>query len=207
VPKYNIQQKIKTLAENAVNASEPQPSFQVEGIDFSHWEFNHRDGWLEDAWLAEYEVDATNIKEALNEFGNTLLKVIPRVSLVAQCYIEYLVEPFLVTRSDRDFGFGYIVKEDKPVGLMFMEDQKKALDLLVAESDLNNEFYLYWNDAVNTTGYTSKLLLMFATLLALAKKSKGDDVTLIQKQLGAKVGTFGTDTDTKVKELYRNSVV
>ena len=40
--------------------------------------------------------------------------------------------------------------------------------------------------------------------LSAAKKSKGDDVTLIQKQLGAKGGTFGTDTETKVKEFQTN---
>ena len=37
--------------------------------------------------------------------------------------------------------------------------------------------------------------------LSAAKKSKGDDVTLIQKQLGAKVGTFTIDTENAVKKF------
>ena len=35
--------------------------------------------------------------------------------------------------------------------------------------------------------------------LSVAKKSKGDDVTLVQKKLGAKVGTFTIDTENAVK--------
>ena len=41
--------------------------------------------------------------------------------------------------------------------------------------------------------------------LSAAKKSKGDDVTLIQKQLGIKVGTFGPETEAKVKEFQETN--
>ena len=41
--------------------------------------------------------------------------------------------------------------------------------------------------------------------LSAAKKSKGDDVTLIQKQLGTKVGIFDLETEAKVKEFQETN--
>ena len=41
--------------------------------------------------------------------------------------------------------------------------------------------------------------------LSAAKKSKGDDVTLVQKQLGTKVGIFDLETEAKVKEFQETN--
>jgi hypothetical protein len=185
MPKYKIEQRIRTLSENAVGAATGEPAFSAEGIQFTHWEFNHRDGWLVDAWLAEFEIECIDAKHALFEFKKRLFKVIPRVSLIAQAYIQYLVQPYLITKENSEIAYLYYSFDVGPVGLMFQEEEKNALDLLLANADIPEEFYLYWNDAVNTDGYSSKLLIMFAALDALIRKPDGTkDYTLRKTILG-----------------------
>jgi hypothetical protein len=185
VSKYKIEHRISTLSENAVGVAQGNPSFTAEDITFTHWEFNYRDGWVVDAWLAEYEVEAEDAKHALFEFKKRLYKVIPRVSLIGQSYIQYLVQPYLITKQGSDIAYFYYPFDVGPTGLMFQEDEKKALDLLISNEDIPEEFFLYWNDAVNTTGYSSKLLIMFAALDALIRKPDGTkDYTLRLSILG-----------------------
>lgn len=50
-----------------------------------------------------------------------------------------------------------------------MEDEQKALKLLLDNSVIPDEFYYYWNDATNSSGYASKLVLMFSAVEALVK--------------------------------------
>lgn len=54
-------------------------------------------------------------------------------------------------------------------GLMFMEKEQRVLTELLG-GEIPDAFYYYWNDAVNTFGYSSKLLIMFSALEALARK-------------------------------------
>lgn len=185
MPNYKIEHRISTLSENAVGAANGVPSFTAEEIVFTHWEFNHRDGWLVDAWLAEYDVEAVDAKNALFEFKKRLYRVIPRVSLIGQSYIQYLVQPYLITKQGSNVAYFYYPFDVGPTGLMFQEEEKKALDILLADTNIPEEFFLYWNDAVNTTGYSSKLLIMFAALDALIRKPDGTkDYTLRLSILG-----------------------
>jgi hypothetical protein len=179
---YSIQQRIRTLADNAVDVN--NASFIIDNVTFIQWEFNHSDGWLGDAWLAQGEVSANDIQGAYDIFASKLRRIVPRISLVGQTYIRSKPEPFFIKRQDKDFGFIYFVQEDSPVGLMFMEEQRKALDVLL-EKDISDEFFFYWNDAVNTTGYTAKLLLMAAAIEALIKRpNRSKDFELRKQILG-----------------------
>jgi hypothetical protein len=59
------------------------------------------------------------------------------------------------------------------------------LQTLFANTAIPDEFYKYWNDAVNTIGYSPKLLLMFSALEALVKKPNGKkDWALLESILG-----------------------
>ncbi len=171
--KYIIQQKIRTLSNNAVGVASGSPSFVGEGINFSHWEFDNRAGWTIDAWHAEYVAEAEDARYAWLDFRKRLYKVVPRISLIGQSYIQYLAMPYLIKKEGSDIAYLDYIFDVDPTGLMFMEDEKKALDLLLANKTIPEEFYLYWNDAVNTTGYSSKLLIMFAALEALIIKPDG----------------------------------
>lgn len=189
---YKIQQKIMTLSENAVGAAAGSPSFTAEDIKFTHWEFNHRDGWFANAWLAEFRVEAKDATHALYEYNKKLYRVIPRVSLVGQAYIQYLVQPYLITKKTSDVAYLYYPFDTGPVGLMFQEEEKKALDNLLRNNDIPEEFFLYWNDAVNTTGYSSKLLIQFSALDALIRRPDGTKdyglrKTILGKELKDKI--------------------
>lgn len=202
--KYRIQHRIRTLSENAVGIAQGDPSFTAEDITFTHWEFNHRDGWVVDAWLAEYSVDAESGSKALFEFNKRLFKVIPKVSLIGQCYIQYLVQPYLITKEGSDVGFFNYPFSVRPVGLMFREEERKALDILLVNGNIPEEFYLYWNDTVNTTGYSSKLLIMFSALEALIRKPDGTKDYVLRKTI------LGNELNNKIfaqKTGLRNRLV
>jgi hypothetical protein len=226
MPKYKVQQRIRTLAENAVGVESHYPSFVAEGITLSHWGFNHRDGWQIDAWLAEFETEAENGAQAYYTFQKILFRIMPRIALIGQSYIQYLVQAYLITKEGSDVAYLYYPFDVGPTGLVFQEEERKALDLLLNDKNIPEEFFLYWNDAVNTEGYAGKLLIMFAALYALAKKPNGqNDFTLIEAILGKELkediftprtglrhrlshGEYFSDQDTKnyVEDVHKKVV-
>lgn len=189
--KYKIEHRISTLSENAVGVEADKPSFIAEGVTFTHWNFNHSDGWLDDAWLAELELEAKDGAHALQDFKKRLYKIMPIVSLIGQAYTQYLVQPYLITRED-GLAYLYYPFDVGPVPLMFQEEEKKALDLLLVNEQIPEQFYLYWSDAVNTLGYSSKLLIMFAALEALTRDTSGNKNIALQETI------LGRDLSNKI---------
>ena len=185
--KYIIQHRVETLAENYIDAISGNPNFTENNIKFSQWEFSIGSGSTENAWLAEAIISENNINKAYRKFINHLSKITPKVSFTSQCYIETLNQPFLIVKEGTKFGYFYDAYDLKPVGLMFRENQRTALKILL-KSTISDSFFYYWNDAVNTPGYTPKLLLMFSAIEALAKLPNGKkDWDRIEKILGKKL--------------------
>lgn len=186
MPRYRVEHKIRTLVENAVGVtSRNTPTFSAEGITFTHWDFDHGAGWTGDAWLAAYEGDSPDVNQAFSGFLEVLQRVLLRVSLIGQAYIEYQSQPFLVAKDGSDIAYLYYSFDAAPVGLMFGDSEKSALDTILGSSRIPEEFYLYWSDAVNAVGYSSKLLLMFSAIEALVKKPNGkQDFVLKERILG-----------------------
>lgn len=184
--KYKIEHKILTLAQCAVMEDGKKPAtFKAEDVEFTHWEFNYRDGWLTNAWIASSEIEADGFIGAINIFRNKLSRLVPRISLISQSYIEFVFEPFLVHEISKDVAYFRYIEDRESCGLMFMQNEEKALKILLENKKIPEEFYYYWNDAVNTIGYSAKLLLMFSAIEALVKKSKGKkDWILINNILG-----------------------
>jgi hypothetical protein len=182
---YKIEHKVLTLAHCAVMENKEKPaSFSIDGVSFSHWDFNYSDGWLTDAWIAEIVIDAESSHNAFQIFREKLTRIIPRIALISQSYTEFINEPFLITKTGTDIAFFRYTKDVGSVGLMFMEEGKKALGILLEDHSIPEAFYYYWNDAVNTIGYSPKLLLMFSALEALVKKDGKKDWNLINTILG-----------------------
>lgn len=194
---YKIEHKITTLAKNAVPDKDKSSYhiFSIGDITFEHWNFNIRDGWLENAWLAKSEVKSNSFLKAINLFSKELWKIVPRIALISQSYIEYHVEPFMVYKKENDTAFFHCVKESESGGLMFMENEKQALDELLTSADVSDEFFYYWNDAVNTLGYSAKLLLMFSALEALARKR---DKTKFKKPIDLYSHILGESLSNKI---------
>jgi hypothetical protein len=170
---YEIQHRIETLAKNAVGIEKGEPCFASMDISFSNWDFNWNDGWKGKYWLAQGKVEATNGDEAFKMFSTKLAKIVPRIALIAQCYIDSLSQPFLLLKSDADVAFLRFIRDRGATGLMFTEGHQKALITLLGNHQIPEEFFYYWNDAVNSTGYSSKLVLMFSAIEALVKIRDG----------------------------------
>lgn len=184
--KYTVEYRILTLAKNAVMGNPEKPArFIIDDIEFSHLNFTHNEGWLENYWIAKLDIEIGNRFEAYKQCTSKLKKIIPRLALISQSYTEFINQPFLITKEDNKIGFFGYKKDRNGTGLMFREKEKEALDYLLSNESIPEEFYYYWNDAVNTIGYSAKLLLMFSALESLAKNNKGKkDFNIINKILG-----------------------
>lgn len=188
--KYKIFHRIRTVAENAVfhGSDYLKPWFEVEDIRFEQWSFNHGEGWLGDAWIATYELGANSMAEAVDDMRRKLSRIIPRISIIAQSYIAYANESFMVTRRDKDYFYINYIRDDDPVGLMYDEKNVNALERLLQDNAISEEFYYLWNDATNVTGTTSKILLMCSAIANLTKKANGrNDFAKIEHILGAEL--------------------
>lgn len=177
--RYRIEQRIHTVAQNVVDHSTGfPPTFTEAGTTFTPWQ--EQEWWTNHYWLATSEFEADNFKSAWEAFQKILSRLVPRISVVSQCYTAYRVEPFLILREGSGVSFVRWVEERGSSGLMFREDQLEALGLLLRSPEIPDEFHYYWNDATNSTGYASKLLLMLSAVEALVKvrtpggKSKKD---------------------------------
>jgi hypothetical protein len=212
---YEIQQRVETLAHNAVAImdEDERAAFSTRDIRFSHVGFRLETGWKQNYWLAKGNIEASHIDEAYRQFNAKLAEIVPKVALISQCYTQYLNQPFLIHRDDLDVAFLKYRVETKGVGLMFREGELKALNLLLAHPEIPEEFYYYWNDAVNSVGYSSKLALMMSAIEALASvfadkdKEKEKYYKKIEEILGPelKLDLFGTKGSSD--QALRNRLV
>lgn len=195
--RYRLEQRVETLADNAVmKDGRIEAAFSVNGVRYSHWDFDFSRGWPTDAWLAEASIEAKDYKAAFRAFRQNLNRVVSRVSLISQTYIDFLHQPLLIVKDGADVGFIRYMRKRGGTGLMFVEDHYRALKLLLAESTVPEEFYYYWNDVVNAVGYTPKLLLMCSAIECLARMGRRKkDWAKIELILGKelKEELFGTE--------------
>lgn len=123
---YRIEHRVETLSNNAVMEEDSSPSsFSVLDIKFSHWDFNFHDGWQQNYWLAEGKEEAKNVVDAINQFRKKLENIVPKISLVGQCYVDYLLEPWLVQKEGSDVFLYRHIKNVEGGGLMLLENEKK----------------------------------------------------------------------------------
>lgn len=189
--RHQLEQRIHTLAENVIDtATVGVTGYSAEGVQFSPWKIDPSDGyWTHHYWIAKGEIDANDFRNAWRLFWSKLARIVPRISLVSQCYAEYLTQPILILRKDFDTAFLQDTVDREGGRLMFMDQQHKALNLLLTDSQIPHEFFLYWNDATNSSGYASKLVLMFSAVEALVKIETGrhegkNDFAKLERILG-----------------------
>ena len=188
-----------------MNSEEKPASFNIEGVEFCHWDFSYKDGWKNDAWIASATIEATDFVAAINLFRTKLSRLVPRISLIVQSYIDFTIEPFMVHSCDTDFAYFHYIEEVGSVGLMFTQNEQQALTELCSNQIISDHFFYYWNDAVNTTGYTPKLLLMFSAVESLVKKNGRKDWGLINEILGPDLVQkfFGTQEEPNTGLRHR----
>ena len=195
---YELQFRIKTLLHNMIMKDAKDPSFSQEDIHFSQWDFSFSEGWRhDDYWLARGTIEGNNHQESFSQFWGKLTRIIPRVSFIGHCYIDYLFQPYLILKAGTYLAFLRYTKEIEGVGLGFTDDGQKALGLLLQNSQIPEAFYYYWNDAVNTTGYSSKLLLMCSAIEALVGNDRRTKYQKREELLGTDLNEtlYGTKVD------------
>ena len=170
---YHIQHKIKVLLSNNTNISTGNPhKFTVDGATFGPWTEDPHEFWRAGEWLVETSLTADNLQTALMQYSQKMSRIIPRIAFVGQAYINDRFGSIFIKRDDKDFGwFRSIIERDR-VSLDFMDEELEALEELVGNTDVPDTFYSYWNDAVNTTSYTGKLLLMFGAIDSFATRGQ-----------------------------------
>lgn len=172
---YRVEWQIETVSKNAVFevANPSAQGFDIESIHLEHWDFSFSDGWTGSRWIATSQVSAQSLKDAVNIFYHKLGKIIPKIAFVSQCYIDFVNQPYSALKDGSEIIYFRNIFKDTDPGLMFRDDELKALQLLMRGRSIPSEFFLYWNDAVNTVGYNAKLQIMFAALEALVKYKMG----------------------------------
>jgi hypothetical protein len=212
---YRVEQRIHTLAENVMDyATSGEPAFEAEGVTFSTWKEKPNDVFLTHRyWLAASEIETDNFRTAWQALWSRLARVVPRISLVSQCYIEYLTQPILIHRKDSDTAFLRYTVDGKGVGLSFMDQEFKALQFLLKNAGIPDEFFWYWNDATNSSGYTSKLVLMLAAVETLVNKQNEDgtytkDWSKLEKILGKELAKdFFWGQEGRTDDALRNRLI
>jgi hypothetical protein len=126
--RYRIEQRIETLADNAVmKDGRMEAAFSVGSVRYSHWDFDPGQGWPSDFWRAEGWFEATDYRAAFGLFRNELSRVIPRISLIGQAYTDFLQQPLLIVKDGDQVGFLRYIRKKAGVGLMFVEEHRQAL--------------------------------------------------------------------------------
>ncbi|HUD02491.1 MAG TPA: hypothetical protein VMR46_00520 [Candidatus Paceibacterota bacterium] len=191
---YFIEHRIRSISHLAMGDG-TDPSFVVDGIIFRQEHFTIQTGPTGDFWFASAKINAADWEKAYAHFIDKLEKITSRISLVSQGYVRFVLEPFLITRSDSfpSTGLFRFTRDRDAQGLLLLQRHGQAIGTLYAEATIPNDFYLYWNDATNTTGYSSKLLLMFAAIEALGRKRNKtafpDAIDLYKSILGDKLAS------------------
>jgi hypothetical protein len=167
--KYIIQQKIHTLSNIYVHDGSYRHEMHIDELSFYPWEFNFAEGHKTGYWLASFNINSTNFRDAFSAFAKKLYPMLSKIALLSQCYTEVLNQSYLIHKEGSELAFLRYTRSSSGVPLAFDENSFKALEILHKSEDINTEFYYYWNDALNVTGYSAKLLLMCSALEALHK--------------------------------------
>ena len=168
---YRLEQRIYTLARNFVGLESMSASeFTVDGVTFTRWPHPVNETWTNKYWLATAEVEAGKYREAWQSVWDRLARSVPRLCTVSQCYTEHLSQPLLILRRDLNLAFVRWTEQRGGTGLMFTESELKALNALMNNPRIPDEFFWYWNDATNSTGYASKVMLMLSAVETLVNK-------------------------------------
>lgn len=193
---YIIQHKIHTLLHNNaiiyIDNVKNYHYFTSDNIIFKSWSKDIRYVHKDREWIAECKIEAESGAEALNLYSEKIARIIPRISLIGQAYIDDKIGSILITKESSNIAWFRCVTKEEPLHLNFRDDERLILDDLIKSDSIPDIFYLYWNEAVNNPSYSGKLLLMFGAIDSLAKN--GD-----RKQ--ARIDVLGEDLSN---EIYKS---
>lgn len=169
---YLIQKRIYGLVEITLLQGPSLRSFTGCDIQFSPWDTHLANFARNRFWLAESQIESSGHDAAWKTFHENFSKITSRIAFIGQAYLEANAQPFLLKRTDSEVALFRHSTDRGGVPLCFGEEQLQALNSLLNNADVPQEFYYYWHEATNTFGYSAKLVLMFAGLEALFGKDR-----------------------------------
>ncbi len=189
---YHIEHRITTVAEL-------YDRFEFRGFTLAPWKYDPVSGTCGDAWCVIKAIEAENVDEAFLTFRRELLSIVDRIAFVSQCYTVAEQDPYLVIRINdnerRQLFFRY--SEERPVTpLMFMDEEKNALEALEAYKD-KGDVFRYLREATNATTFYTRWMMLISALEAMA----GERVDLKGRRKQTKT-TYIENEILKAKDLY-----
>ncbi|MFH1048092.1 MAG: hypothetical protein V1732_00320 [Patescibacteria group bacterium] len=172
---YIIEQRIKTSADlGLIGKGGINPYFEYQGVHFKYSDF-YNSGWGSGYWIAKFEIQAKRHVIAYDEFKKLMNMIIPRLAFSSQCYFSFIHEPFIIMNKSNFNRCLFKYSYDNPsLNRLYTNEDLAVFYKLISENKISDEFYCFWLDAINTIGYSSKLLLMFAAVESLTKNLKSN---------------------------------
>lgn len=163
--KYIVKQKISTLAELKDN-------FNHDGFTFSSLT---NEFWNCRAWVAEKEIEAINVIEAINKFRNELVETIPKLCVTSQCSFDFVTNTFFAYKyneNPKNVIYVFYTRSRPNVGLMFNDEEKSQLKNI--EKIPRKEGLFFLMDAANCSSYYSRTAMLLITIESLAGQVLSD---------------------------------
>mgnify|MGYP001570361036 CR=1 FL=1 len=92
--RYRLEHRIHTLAQDCIDGtSAGRYAFTAEGATFSQWPAGAPNPWEHQYWLATANIEAADYMTAWRTLRNKLIRLVPRIAVVSQCYVEFLGQP------------------------------------------------------------------------------------------------------------------
>lgn len=170
--KYQIQQKIKTLAKIDEDFSDPsvlKAEVGFGGFIFKQWDCTLRDGSTGDAWVVKFDIEAENVERAYTVFSDKMREIVPVMCFISQCYMNFEYESSLVLRKNNNSTRDFILRrlddrEGSP--LSFGNIESKSLDKL--KNYEQPQVFKFLQESINTSNYHARLAMLFAALEAMS---------------------------------------
>jgi hypothetical protein len=164
--KYLIEHEIISLLKNYdIDLRSSLGEFTVEWIKFIHRDYQEWKWLIWKRWLAKAEIESENFLDARNIYFKKLSKIIPKISLIWQAYIDSQTWSILIKKWNK--GYFHHIFNDNSVSLPFWKTQQNILMNLMENNNISEAFYYYWNELINTSWYLAKILIICAALDSL----------------------------------------
>lgn len=174
-------------------------SFDIDGLKFSTWNPGEFGQKKTEYWLIKSSVEGNDINDARKRFNDKLNKILPRISFLSQSYASFLLEPYMISKVGSEVVFFYYTKKSRPVGLHFDQHLLGHVKSLCDDNTINESFYYYWNDMINTGSYPGRLVLLFSALESLIQ-SRINPYTSSNDKKNFYTDILGEDLGNKVRK-------
>lgn len=171
--KYLIIHKIKTLS--SLNFFDIDwTKVNIDWYEIENWQYSIWKWATWNSWIVKKEVENINIDWAINKFRNDFKEISYKISLISQCYFDFLWEWFLILKQNNNEKRRLLLRffnDIPPIWLTFTKDVYNSFIKLHNVDNLKwNQFFVYMNELNITVWYYAKLWILCSALESLSWK-------------------------------------